>query len=328
MNKKVLAIAVVAAMSASAAQADVKWGGALQAELASLGGDAGTTGLGFGDTFYGGGNKGGLAVSWKDGDAFGKIGFNVSIGGGTTKSFVNKPRDMFVGLKIGPGKVQLGRHSSLYKVTGGVKIDPFLSTGLQARSNGGQSAGQNGYISSARYSMKAGAVKFGVDFSPELIASPDGETAAGLGKTARLGIAASMDIGSVNVFFATDNHQHKPSTQASPESITKFGAKMKVGKMKLALQVESGLKAAGVKTVKPGADGVDDTLTFVSLSMPMGGMTLGAWVGIADKNGTSLSVGVKKSLSKKSMIYGGFRSTGHSTDKSSTAILAGLRTGF
>ena len=48
-------------------------------------------------------------------------------------------RESLVGLKAGWGQVELGNLKSAYKYYGGVKYDPFVSTTLQARGNGGMS---------------------------------------------------------------------------------------------------------------------------------------------------------------------------------------------
>lgn len=328
MNKKLLAIAVASAMTASVAQADVKLSGGLQAELASIGGDTGKTGLTMGDVTTQKGNMGSFGASWTDGDMFGKINLNTKIWGGAANGAAGiGTRDMYVGMKMGGGKVMLGTFSSAYKTTGGVKIDPFLSTGLQARSSGGgQSAGSGGYVTAIGYRAKMGALNVALDFAPEMVVCA-GATACAGPSTSHLGLGVSMDAGPANVFVAiddfkgaTDGADNTANTADDDEktSATKVGAKMKMGNMNLAVQVEMNQKAYN--------NSLEDNTIFASLSMPMGGMTLGAWVGI--NKDTSLAVGVKKALSKKSMAYAGFRSTGFGDGKSATGITAGLRTKF
>ena len=56
-------------------------------------------------------------------------------------------RDSYVGLKGPWGLFLAGRNGSAYKVTGGVKADPFVATTLEARNGGGMSSGAFGQTS-------------------------------------------------------------------------------------------------------------------------------------------------------------------------------------
>ncbi|AWP24350.1 hypothetical protein C4901_14315 [Acidiferrobacter sp. SPIII_3] len=60
--------------------------------------------------------------------------------------------EKYVGLKGAFGSIELGNIASPYKYTGGVMWDAFVTTDLQARGNGGMSAGvfgQNGFMSNS-----------------------------------------------------------------------------------------------------------------------------------------------------------------------------------
>lgn len=58
-------------------------------------------------------------------------------------------REAMVGLKAGWGQLELGNLKSAYKYYGGVKYDPFVSTTLEARGNGGMSGSSSYGKSSA-----------------------------------------------------------------------------------------------------------------------------------------------------------------------------------
>ena len=58
-------------------------------------------------------------------------------------------RESLVGLKAGWGQLELGNLKSAYKYYGGVKYDPFVSTTLEARGNGGMSGSSSYGKSSA-----------------------------------------------------------------------------------------------------------------------------------------------------------------------------------
>ncbi len=174
MNKKLIALAVGAAMAAPmAASAAPTFYGQLQAEIGSI--DNG----GYGDG--NGANVIGLAIPIKgskdpkyppgtrqasgagkvqsgasgiiiDDNKRGRLGVKGSedLGGSlkaiykfewqveTTAAKVDDgTREAYVGLKGGWGEFQVGSLKSAYKYTGGVKYDPLVATFLEARSNGG-----------------------------------------------------------------------------------------------------------------------------------------------------------------------------------------------
>ena len=160
MNKKLLATAMGVALAAGpmlAAQAGVKVYGKANAEVATETLQIDTDGDGTND----GADKAGFTL---EDNARGRFGVKASedLGGGlkgianfewkvdTTDNDTSKgnkislsPRQSFVGLKgSGWGTFMIGNVLSPTKYYGGVKYDPFVTTNLEARKNGGMSSGR------------------------------------------------------------------------------------------------------------------------------------------------------------------------------------------
>jgi len=166
MNKKLIAIAVGAALAAPmAAQADVNVYGRAQLELAN--------------TKYDGAvdpNNNQTIRGLTDQGKMGRVGVNATedLGNGLTglahfgfiavtgaKSGLDARRQSYVGLSGGFGTVRFGRLAGTYK---GTNLDPYIATTLEARSFGGESRGNfghNGFINDVvKYDNKFGNVKF------------------------------------------------------------------------------------------------------------------------------------------------------------------------
>jgi len=292
---------IVAALPLQAS-ADVSWSGRVQVEVAS-GDTAGESGLRMGDTYYDGGNASYLGATFSDGDAFGKINLNLNHFKDSSAPGV---RDVYAGIKMGPGSLKLGRFSSAYKTAGGVKYDPFVATGLQARGNGGQSGGQNSYVEAIGYSAKVAGVKVNVNYGLD---NPDDATS-----DTALSASVAYGFGGGEVFFATsDNFGYTGS---------KVGGKYAMGETSLRLQVEL-----------PDADTHDTQMMFLGVEHKLAGMTVGGWFGMSTTGDadavSSFAAGVKKSMGKKTSAYAGFKSEGAAGDAdATTALVVGMRTGF
>ena len=159
MNKKLIALAVAAGMAAPmVASAEATVYGRVYAEIASESTkpDSGdSTSLITQDDNQGHGRVGFKFSEDLGGNlsAFGKYEMQVDINDTQAAGGCGEQRcqrDSFVGLKGGWGALSAGRYNGAYKTTGGVKYDPFVATGLQARGNGGMARGayaQNGFVS-------------------------------------------------------------------------------------------------------------------------------------------------------------------------------------
>ena len=162
MKMKITAVAVAAALAAPmAAQADVRVGGLLQAEIASMSYDSNVTGgvapydrtalvdnqngrlfVG-GDEDLGNGLKAIFWAEWKvfapeggqpnNGDAS-KAGASAATASSqATDTLQDAGREAYVGLKGGWGEFTAGNLKSPYKYTSGVNYDTFVATTLSAR---------------------------------------------------------------------------------------------------------------------------------------------------------------------------------------------------
>jgi hypothetical protein len=298
--------AMIAAALPLQATADVSWSGRVQVEVAS-GDTEGKSGLRMGDTYNDDGNASYLGATFSDGDAFGKINLNLNHFKNSKEPEGNPQfRDVYAGMKMGPGSLKLGRFSSAYKTAGGVKYDPFLSTGLQARGNGGQSAGQNGYIEAIGYSAKMAGVKVNVNYGLD---NPDVATS-----DTALSASVAYGIAGGEVFFAmSDNFGYTGN---------KVGGKYAMGDTSLRVQIEL-----------PDSDSHDTQRVFVGAEHKIAGMTVGGWFGmstIGDADAvTSMAFGAKKSMGKKTSAYAGFKIEGAADDgDAKTALVVGMRTGF
>ncbi len=306
-------------LSVSNSYADVKLIGGLQAEVANISGDTtGAKGFAIGDTTSGKENYGYLGVKWKDGDVFGKVRLRVNVSANTQSSpdtAAIATRDMYIGMQLADAQLLAGTFASAYKVTGGKNIDPFYATGLQAREKGGgMSDGQSDYITAISYRTKMAGLNIKMDYAPSRVFSSDATKTAVTGGREKISFGISMDFGDVTAFFAVDDFK----SDTAGEKATKLGAKIKISNVRLAAQIEA-------NQIKYDS-ALADTTTFVSVSVPVGGVTFASWLGI--NKDTSLAIGIQKALSRKSMVYTGYRNTGHSSGKSTSAFLAGLRTAF
>jgi len=203
MNKKLLAVAIGAALSAPMlVQADVKIGGSAQVEIAAEEVESTVGTVTATDTLVttednsrgrfwitadedlGNGMKGlahfefrvdttGVCESEAGGSTCGTTD-NVT-GAGTNETGANV-REKYVGLQTKLGTVKLGSIQQPYKYAGGVKWDAFVTTNLEARGNGGMSGGvfghNNFFDNSLLYTSPSFAgVSFGVAYSFDDVAA-------------------------------------------------------------------------------------------------------------------------------------------------------------
>jgi len=270
MDKKLLALAVSAAMMApAAASAGVKVYGKAQAEYNIEDRDGQDSQQGIDDSA--GRSRIGFKFSEKLGGgltAFGKVEFRIDPAdsnsggtdgdnsdkgeggdgnvGNTTKNAATTgalgSRDAFVGLKGSFGSISLGSHNSPYKTAGGVKWDPWTATHLQARRAGGMTGGtgiggHNGFMRNSIYYTSPKVNGFQVKFA----IAPD-ETNAG-------GTENSGDDGDNDYSVAVDykngpwhalvahNRNNNGGTQ-NDETLTKVGLRWKSGAHTAAVQYE------------------------------------------------------------------------------------------
>jgi predicted porin len=257
MNKKLLAMAVSAAMFAPvAAQADVSVYGRVQVEYSVEDSD-GVSGSIQAVDDNAGQSRLGFKFSEKLGDgltAFGKLEFrldaadnssNGTNGNSTAVSGALGQRDAHVGLKSSWGSLAAGSFHSPYKTAGGVKWDPMIATHLQARRAGGMTGGagfggHNGFVRNAIQYKSPNVNGFHAEFmiAPDETNSSagngDGGTGAGPGDDNDYGLSVQYKNGPWHAIFA---HTRDNNT-TEDQKLTKVGLQWKGGAWTLAGQYE------------------------------------------------------------------------------------------
>ena len=345
MKKNIIALAVAGVLVAPlAAQADVTVSGQLQAEVVSVSSDDGAPraeGIYLQDaSVYGVENSHTASAIFITASedlgngmkALAKYGFDPLMG--NDGSAMGNKRDAYIGLTGGFGTVLAGRMSSPYK-TSTVKWDPFLATFMQARGNGGMSAGATGH-GSYLDNVVAYANKFGmatvvaaVSFD-ETDDDLDGTTEGNHAMT----FSVNVPVGPVEVAVAYLDASDYGSATSDDASETKVGVKYNAGAITVAGQYETRDNAL------QGGGATDDGETFLYLtgSYAMGATTLSASYGQNtetftvgdDMDHTYAAIGVKHAFSKGTSVYAGYRSTSPDTAVSSdeSVIGAGMRVKF
>lgn len=348
MNKKLLIVAVGAALVAGpmlAAHADVKVYGMLQAELASE--DADTALAGTSEEFLRtntwqggdidtdtGGNTGSM-LTLEDNQR-GRFGIKASedLGGGlkglavveydigSTETSGSGPtiRHASVGLAGDFGTFLVGALKSPYKYTGGVKYDPFVTTNLEARRNGGMTGGlfgSNGFISNViSYQTKGLPVDVWVLYSPdENGADSTGNEGSTVGDKGDY--AASVKFGGEGweAFFSTAHNEDNTGPAdsfANNYDANKIGGKYSMGPHTFLVQYEDTDEDVSATATNAG------NILFLAYHLKMGINTLVAQFGDGElkqtgdpdkQEHTYLTLGVVHSFSKTTRLFGGYSTT-------------------
>ena len=343
MNKKLLAVAIAAATAApAAAMADVTVYGMVQVEVASEEVD---TSLGKGDNFMRAGRQQdgttvednqrgrfGIKASEKLGNGMtgmAKIEYDL----GDTPEFQSTPnlREGWVGLKGNFGTFSAGTVKSPYKYTGGVKYDPFVTTNLEARRNGGMIGGiygANGFLSN---SVSYESPDMG-GFSVWAVYSPD-EFGSSSGDEGDWALSLKYANGPFEVFLAGANDQ--ANAGGDDNQNWKIGGKATFGNHTIVAQFED------AENVDQIADR-DGQLLFLGYNLKMGANTLVAQIGLGeeefgggdDQEHTYFTLGAIHKMSKTFRIFGGYTQTsvdnvaGGTNDGDRSAFSVGMRKDF
>ena len=336
MNKKILAMAIAGVIAAPvAAQADVKVYGKASVETGSIDAGGSTKTL-QGDPAQGKGPRsrigvlatedlgGGLTGIAKaefqydptDNTRFDAVTSIDEEGNTKTKGSPFTGRDSFVALKGGFGLVGFGRFNGVYKTHGGVKYDPWVTTSMQARFNGGMSSGPLGTSSFIN-----GLVVYQ---TPNL--GPAQITAAyvvdeGTGYDGSYQLGAKLNFGKNVEAVASYGHLDPVDNGDN----WKIGAKFKAGPATITAQYED---------VEIGGFDGTGTFFYASAKLDFGKVSiipaLGQFSGDADNSdATYAAVGAMYNFSKKTKAWVGYRDTNADKDKlDSTATTVGLRMDF
>ncbi len=197
-------------------------------------------------------------------------------------------RMSYVGLAGGFGAVMAGNLKSPYKYTGGVKYDPFVTTSLEARGNGGMSGGEFGHedfldrmvaYESPRSGALRGRIAYGFErednalsldllFRREawevFVAYFDSGKRARLTDPADLTSSQPFDYRAAKIGgqYRSENEAHRLSLQyeyiedassgvTSKPSLWFLGYQFKLGKLLLAVQ---GGRSSGAALTTPDSD--------------------------------------------------------------------------
>lgn len=366
MHKKLLTVAISAAISSMAvtAQADVKVYGRVQAEVAGIKNN--NTNITKTDVIDNGGGTLGVAANEDLGSgmkAIGKVEYQINTTGDscqtatsvnsttgvttvstpsgqcTSNSNLKGDREMFVGLQGGFGTFRLGRVNSPYKLTG-VALDPFVTTVLQARGNGGMSSSgplnthSSGYVNNGIvYNMpKFGGVGFDVYVSPDTQNHTSGDLSAALtwaGGPVSIFVVHSLDE-NANGGTATTTSSGNNTYDAKA---TKIGGQFKFGAAgSLAVQFEQ------LDTGAAGA-GQETEFMFIGYQIPIGKVTPVVQIGASvrddapnERETAYAALGARYNFSKTFSAYAGVRATktetGSVTNTDEEAMTIGLRKDF
>jgi len=349
MNKKLIALAVAAGMAAPmVASAEATVYGRAYAEIAMEttkpdGGDS-TTARTQDD------NQGHGRIGFKFNEdlggnlsAFGKFEIQVDINDtvaagncervldssgakiGTTNGSAYCQRDSFVGLKGGWGAFSAGRYNGAYKTTGGVKYDPFVATGLQARGNGGMAAGayaQNGFVSQLIEYKTPKLGGFGLQLQYNLTDNDDDLDNNGEGD---LLAGASFNIGKNHEIIAAYSDSKSNENADGKSSNMKAGYKGTFGAFGVTLQYEDAQVAsqAGQYLYANGTWKMGKNLWVLGYGQTTDDEDV---PGGADT--TYLAIGGIYGFSKMTKLYYGYRNTDVKDVGKQDVIAVGMRQDF
>lgn len=282
MNKKILALAVASVVAAPmAAQADVKLSGTIQAEIGSVqvaDGDreVWTTDNTGALTNGGGPNKIRIDMDEKLGNglsAIGRVAFSFNTSTGNTFG----ARERWVGLKGANAHIKAGRIQGIYKTI--QVIDPFYSTGAQARRMGGGMSGGSAFAHSSFLNnvMELGFKYKGFSLTAQGIFDEATEVSTGLSNQGSALVGAKYAAKNWGLFgaWSHENFQAKADGVVEPDAKDnwKVGGWFKSGGLQLALQYESAENGA----MSALFSDLKGDYIYGSVAYTMGNITLAGW---------------------------------------------------
>ena len=337
MSKKLIAIAVGAALGMSplaASAAKVKVYGHAQFEIANV--DDGTNT----DTVVTDNQRGRFGIKAAEKLKNGMKAFTVfefDIGNGSSKITGLKgntagqvgvnTRIAAVGLKGSFGKVEIGTLKSPYKYVGGVKYDPFTASSLEARGNGGMSKKELGDVSFGQNSFISNAVAY---MSPSMngfriwaLYSPD-DSGEAKGASGDYAVAVKYNNGPMELFAKFVNNDDNAGGDG-----WSVGGKYKMGNHTFLGQYE---KLEGNSANTQLGNNESAKVWFLGYHLRSGNNTFVAQFGATDYSSASkadidyYTLAIIHHLSKKTRIFGGYRSTDKSGATADTDVVSiGLR---
>ena len=304
MNKKLLAIAVGAAMVAGSAavMADATVYGKIHMSIDSLdNGASGTVATGAADNsgIYVASNSSRLGIKGSaDLDGGLKAIYKYEMSTDYSSESLRGNRNAYLGLKGGFGTVLAGRHDTPYK-TVGRKNDMFGDTIADARNLTNDGSQDMRAPDVLVYANKFGAVDFALAYVPDDGTKDAGATSFSLGfKQGPLKLAAAMQ----NV--------NKGAPAAKDSSAMRITAGYKMGATTINANYET-------ETDTGGVDGNDSTGMGLGASFKSGMNTFKATYATrendlgTDDTGTMMALGVDHKMGKKTSVYAVYASMGN-----------------
>ncbi len=346
MNKKLLTMAIGATLSSAIpmlAQAGVSVGGFAQVEIAreevdNAAGANITSATTVADASRGrfwitadedlGGGMKGLAHFEFRVDTTGSCGLELGGASCSTAASAANTREKYVGLKGGFGTVKLGSNKTAYKYYGGINYDPFVTTLLEARGNGGMVGGvfgQNNFAdNSLRYESPTFAgvsfeVTYGFDDAPTTASTfDDGDYSVGVqwkGLGGKLHIAGARNV----------NQDNTPAS--NNQDWDKIAAKFEFIK---------GHSIAGqYEQTENDSNSIESNTWFVGYHGKFGAVRPVVQVGntenekVAVNPDTSyIAAGIWYDMSKTFNLLAGYRKTEIDGGNETTVLSVGMRKGF
>jgi predicted porin len=333
MNKKLLAVAIGAALAASpflAAQADVKVKGRVEVELVNVDGDNI-------DTTQQGDDNGQSRLEFDAEEdlgnglkAIGRLAFQYDPSNGDGEV----ARDQWAGLKGGFGTVKVGRLGSTYKMYGGVTWDPYVATFLQARRGGGMNGGVfGGHNSFVNDIIEYTTPKLGgFTLQAQYVADDTDPGGSNNVKDGSYNLGGKWKGGPVEVIAVT-SHQERDNADALDNS--KVGARFTSGGLTAYVQyedVDNGgpIRANGNSLVGNAGEG---SFLVVGAGYKFGNNLVAGNVGgfDADNGGSDVdyfALGLTHFFSKKTRVYAGYANTKVDNGEDVDLLGAGIRFDF
>jgi hypothetical protein len=308
MNKKILSLAIAAAVAAPmAAQADVSVNGALSMDMyqdsTAAGGSGGLTGSDAGTSK--------VEFNVKSGNSFAKyaMALNKTIADGSSPG----TREAQAGINVGGFNLTIARQANAYNM--GVKVDTMTANFLEARNRAGGVSKVPSFVNGLiGVSGSAGDVKYNVQYGPAYA------TGSTLTNPVLAGVQFKAGPATIGLGYYGD-HLGNASSGVS--------AKMKFGDIAVAASFESadGYWTAGGggndTTLGTAGAGSAQSIIFVDASMPVGSGTIGLGLGQNTTQSTTFS-----RLSYQMKVDAGTVTFGGSNADGDTRIGAGIKVSF
>jgi len=241
-------------------------------------------------------------------------------GGAACTANAQNTREKWVGLKTGAGTVKLGSVRSPYKYAGGVLWDAFVTTNLEARGNGGMSAGTFGhnqfFDNSLNYTSPSFAgVSLGVTYSfDDVNDTANGQTADDGDYSAAVEWKSKFGLHLIGAYShnADNTPSLAPGTGVEADQL-KLGAKFTFAKNFSVIgqyeTIEGSAQTAGVNNV-------DDKVFFLAFHANVGPVLAAIQYGKTEQGGAAtnndidyLALGAFYNFSKTFNVFTGYRVT-------------------